>query len=91
VLNLEPVRSVIHKAGWTFIKGPSIYPEKAEVTVTLGDLPTEVDLAANIEIFTAQTGFFLVIQSTSPARAGQLDPSKSQVVEIPLSRIRLNS
>ena len=95
---LETARAIINKAGLAIAKGPSIYPEKAEVTLSLAADPG--DLPPLSETFQAQTGYRLVInlpkpQSNNlPAAAADQVSSKAataNVVEIPLARIRLNS
>jgi len=56
---LETARVLVNKAGLVISKGPSIYPEKAEVTLTLAADTAETESVA--EAFLAQTGYRLVI------------------------------
>jgi uncharacterized ParB-like nuclease family protein len=95
---LEIARAIFNKANLIITKGPSIFPEKAEVVLTLTVNPgSTVSLS---ETFLAQTGYRLVInlpKSTSvPPSAAKVDQTASKtnavnVVEIPLNRIRLNN
>jgi uncharacterized protein len=56
---LEIARALVNKAGLVITKGPSIFPEKAEVTLTL--MADSGQIAALSETFLAQTGFRLVV------------------------------
>ena len=92
---LETARVIINKAGLGITKGPSIYPEKGEVTLTLA--ADMADTASLTEIFLAQTGYRLVINlpkspSINPvAAAPDQAASTINVVQIPINRIRLNN
>ena len=95
---LEIARAILNKAGLVITKGPSIYPERAEVTLTLTADPG--DTTPLIETFLAQTGYRLVINlpkissvtpSTAAANPIGSKTSSVNVVEIPLKRIRLNN
>ncbi|MBU2610756.1 MAG: MBL fold metallo-hydrolase [Chloroflexi bacterium] len=112
---LEIARALLNKSALTIAKGPSIYPEKADVAVTLAVTSAEPDIAELTAAFTAQTGFRLTVTSPTIAQptepcpeacpacasaAGTGEerrdrrrdaPRTTQVVEIPLNRIRLNS
>ncbi len=95
---LEAARSLLNKAGLVIAKGPGIYPEKAEVSLSLAADPG--DTAFLTDTFLAQTGYRLVINlpkpvATNPATLAQ-DQAASKtgsdnVVEIPLNRIHLNN
>jgi hypothetical protein len=87
---LEAARVLADRAGWAIAKGPSIYPEKGEVSLVLGSPAGPEALAALAESFQSQTGFRLVIQppkTTAPAPAAP--PASPEAIEIPLQRIRL--
>jgi uncharacterized protein len=95
---LETARALLNKAGIGITKGPSIYPEKAEVTLTSAADPGNIELLS--ETFLAQTGYRLAINlpksSSVPLPAAALDQTVSKtgavnVVEIPLNRISLNN
>jgi Cft2 family RNA processing exonuclease len=95
---LEIARAILNKAGLFITKGPSIYPEKAEVTLTLAADPGNT--APLTETFLAQTGYRLVVNlpkssSVAPSAATPdqtvSKTSTVNVVEIPLNRIRLNN
>ncbi|MBU4225639.1 MAG: ParB/RepB/Spo0J family partition protein [Chloroflexi bacterium] len=89
---LEIARALLDKSGLTIAKGPSIYPEKADVAVTLAVTSAEPDLADITEAFTAQTGFRLVVTTPSGKSTEHAPRNMSlDVVEIPSNRIRLNS
>ena len=89
---LEIARALLDKSGLTIAKGPSIYPEKADVAVTLAVTSAEPDLADITEAFTAQTGFRLVVTIPSGKSTEHAPRNMSlDVVEIPSNRIRLNS
>ncbi|MFH0981611.1 MAG: MBL fold metallo-hydrolase RNA specificity domain-containing protein, partial [Planctomycetota bacterium] len=84
---LEIARSLLNKSALTIAKGPSIYPEKADVAVTLAVTSAEPDLADITEAITAQTGFKLNIS----CKTSEFSENSEVCVEIPLARIRLNS
>lgn len=94
---LELARAIFNKAGLVISKGPSIYPEKAEVTLTLAADPGSTAHLA--EMFLAQTGYRLIVNLPKSAltvpSAASSDPTGSiinpaNVVEIPINRIHLN-
>jgi uncharacterized protein len=95
---LEAARSLLNKAGLVIAKGPSIYPEKAEVILSLAVEPGE--LTSLTDTFLAQTGYRLVINlpkllavnpvTTAPDQAASRTGA-ANVVEIPLNRIHLNA
>jgi uncharacterized protein len=87
----ETVRTLLGKAGLGIVKGPSIYLEKAEVSVTLAGEVSAQQGAEVAEAFAGETGFQLVIASSAsqPELASRTSPADR--VEIPLNRIRLNS
>ena len=95
---LEIARVIVNKAGLVISKGPSIYPEKTEVILTLA---TDFDDTALLaESFLTQTGYRLVINLPKSApvapKGGTPDQTAANsgslnVVEIPLNRIRLNN
>ncbi len=88
---LDAARTLFGAAGWTILKGPSIYLEKAEIAVSLGNFPGEQEISELVAAFDSQTGFRLVVNAAVPAV--QKAPSnlpKTSVVEIPLARIRLH-
>jgi Cft2 family RNA processing exonuclease len=87
---LADAQALIHEAGWVVIKGPSIFPERGEVSASLANAPSKHLLEELSEAFTAQTGYRLVIQV--PGRA--VEPPKvtspqPAAVEIPIALIRL--
>jgi Cft2 family RNA processing exonuclease len=86
---LEAARSLLARAGWTVGKGLSVYPEKAEVIAALVDSPSEQETCELAAAFENLTSFRLTIKS--PAKTKDLDAraATSDVVEIPLDRIRL--
>ena len=95
---LEIARAILNRAGLTIAKGPSIYPEKDEVIVTLANPPDDAE--ALIESFLAQTGYRLILNfpqasapNPPPGPPGQAKPesANADIVEIPLNRIRLNN
>jgi hypothetical protein len=95
---LETARTLLSRAGLTVTKGPSIYPERAEVAATVATQPDDPEALA--EQFLQQTGYRLVLtlapapQEQQPGRApspGEPAIGDAAVVEIPLGRIRLSS
>ena len=95
---LEAARSLLNKAGLVIAKGPGIYPEKAEVILSLATSPG--DLEPLQDAFLAQTGYRLVINlpKSSPISPLASEPDQADAkiggvnaVEIPLDRIRLNN
>jgi Cft2 family RNA processing exonuclease len=87
---LEAARALIARAGLAISKGPSIYPEKAEVSVTLASTPTAEQQAEIAQAFERDTGFGLIM--TSPTAKTEHSPrlTSTDVVEIPVARIRLS-
>jgi len=96
---LEAARALLSKAGLTIVKGPSIYPERAEVAATLATAAGDVEALA--EHFREQTGYGLALTlqpacaQEAPAAScreqGKAGSEYSPTVEIPLERIRLSS
>lgn len=96
---LEATRTLLSKAGLAVIKGPSIYPERAEVAATLATSPDDAEALA--ERLLQQTGYRLTLTlGPTPPQEAQPNPFPTQgepriesipAVEIPLSRIRLSS
>ena len=95
---LEIARAIVNKAGLVVAKGPSIYPERAEVILTLTADPG--DTTPLTESFLAQTGYRLVINLPKASPVNQttaaINPMGSKTslvnfIEIPLKRIRLNN
>jgi uncharacterized protein len=88
----EIARTLLARAGWTASKGPSLYPERAEVTITLANEVEPAEISALATDFERQTGFRLLVNLALPAAATpQARPANQDVVEIPLSRIRLGA
>ncbi len=86
----EAAMALLARAGWTAVKGPSIYPDRGEVAVVLAQAP---DDAASTEIaaaFEQQTGFRLLLSSAGPVLAPPRAANPDTVM-IPLARIRLRS
>ena len=92
---LETARTIVNRAGLVILKGPSIYPEEAEVVMTLAADPDQITPLA--ETFLSQTGYRLVVnlpKSSPGIPLAAPDPANSKtnalnVVQIPLSRIHL--
>lgn len=85
---------MLAKAGLIVSKGPSIYPEKAEVTATLAGDASETQLAEIAEAFISATGFRLkLFAPRMPVSSPQskVENQNSSIVEIPLKLIRLNN
>jgi uncharacterized protein len=88
----EIARTLLARAGWTASKGPSLYLERAEVTITLANEVEPDGMSALAADFERQTGFRLVVNLALPAAAApQPQLATQDVVEIPLSRIRLGA
>jgi hypothetical protein len=85
---LEVARALLAKAGFTVRKGPSIYPEKSEVSATLVSAPIAEQQAEITETFERETGFRLNLNAVAPLKPAENAPHDS-IVEIPLSRIRI--
>jgi hypothetical protein len=88
----EIARTLLARAGWTASKGPSLYPERAEVTITLVNQVEPTEISALVADFERQTGFRLLVSLAPPGAASpQTQPANQNVVEIPLNRIRLGA
>lgn len=90
---LEIARALLAKAQLAIGKGPSIYPEKAEVIITLAAPPEETLQAQISAEFRQQTGYELRIDAPAPqaAQPNRPDLPTSGIVVIPLAQIRLSS
>ena len=87
---LIAARAMLAKAGLVISKGPSIYPEKAEVSVVLKVAPTEKQETEIAETFMSETGFRLVLMYSSANIENTIQTNSADVVEIPLGRICLS-
>lgn len=96
-LILETARAILERAGWTILKGPSIYADKAEVAVTLAASPEPSERSKIESDSELRTGFRLVINVPAsiaqPSHPAASDPQTTtpsvDIVEIPTSRILL--
>jgi len=86
----EVARALLARAGLAISKGPSIYPEKAEVSVTLASAPTAEQQAEIMGAFERETGFRLIMTSPTAKTEPSPRPAFTDVVEIPVTRIRLS-
>jgi len=86
---LETARALLASAGLAINKGPGIYLERAEVSVTLVSAPTVEQQAEITSAFERQTGFHLMMRSPTATENSQR-PTSTNVVEIPIIRIRLS-
>jgi uncharacterized protein len=87
---LETVRAMIAQEGFNIARGPSIYPEKAEVSLVLTAGPTSDQLAALTSTFEAQTGYRLTVTVPAVKAESTLRPAPANSVDVPLNRIRLS-
>ncbi|MGC1375089.1 MAG: ParB/RepB/Spo0J family partition protein, partial [Anaerolineales bacterium] len=87
---LEAARALVARAGLTLSKGPSIYPEKAEVGGVLAAAVSAEQLAEITEAFLGETGFRLNLTAPPPTPKTESATRNTNVVEIPLKLIRLN-
>jgi uncharacterized protein len=86
---LEGARMLLAKAGLAVSKGPSIYPEKAEVNAVLEAELSEEARAEILQAFEEQTGYHLVLQApVVPVNTAAVP--EPVVIEIPLNRIRIS-
>ncbi len=87
---MEIARALFSRAELVISKGPSIYPEKAEVSVVLAGSPEVELLAALTETFQIQTGFQIRITlSQTDVQNSKVPSGNTDVVQIPVNRIRL--
>jgi hypothetical protein len=86
---LEVARALLAKAGFTIVKGPSIYLEKAEVSVVLAGSPEAEKMLGVTESFISETGFRLVVPSQTPKVENHPSGKSANFVEIQINRIRL--
>jgi uncharacterized protein len=88
----EIVRTLLARAGWITSKGPSLYPERAEVSIALANQVEPAEISTLVADFEHQTGFRLVVNlASSGATSPQTQTANQDVVEIPLNRIRLGA
>ncbi|MCO5208516.1 MAG: MBL fold metallo-hydrolase [Caldilinea sp.] len=85
---VDAARLRCQQQGWTIAKGPSIYLDRGEVSVTVAAAVDAEDLAALQDAFSEETGFRLLVNS--PAAAAPA-PAASTVppVEIAVAQVRL--
>ncbi|MBN2387528.1 MAG: MBL fold metallo-hydrolase [Anaerolineales bacterium] len=89
---LDIARAKLASEGLAIHKGPSIYPEKAEVHVTLGEERSAEQLVGITEAFILETGFQLKFAfAKAPIQNPEPPGGKAEIVEIPLKLIRLSS
>jgi Cft2 family RNA processing exonuclease len=86
---LEVARALLAKAGFAITKGPSIYPEKAEVSVVLMGSPEADKIVKVAESFNSETGYRLVATSQIPKVENPPSGKPTNFIEIPINRIRL--
>ena len=96
---VDTARRLLQQRGWTAVKGPSIYPERSEVAVTLAEPPASAEGAAVQAEFVAATGYRLVfvagaagMPAVAPDGTQAAAPSgaaSSDVVELPIAQVRL--
>ncbi|MCX6059735.1 MAG: MBL fold metallo-hydrolase [Chloroflexi bacterium] len=86
---LEVARAMLAKAGFSITKGPSIYLEKAEVSVVVAGLPEAEKMLGVIESFISETGFRLVVPFQTPKVENHPNSKPANSVEIQINRIRL--
>jgi Cft2 family RNA processing exonuclease len=89
---MDAVRALVVRAGWTLVKGPSIFTDRAEVTVTVAEALDEAARGEAAQAFTEQTGYRLIFGAPTPppSPAKKTEP-ELEVVEIPAARIRLTA
>jgi hypothetical protein len=88
----EAARALCGQAGWTIVKGPSIFLERSEVSVMLAAMPDAVAVAAVGAAFAEQSGYRLVVaagQAAAPAAAPAA--TAAGAVEVPVALIRLTA
>ena len=89
---MDAARALLARAGWTLVKGPSIFTDRAEVAVTLAETPDDAARAEATQTFVEQTGYRLTFGApASPAAPARKDEPPGEVVEIPIARIRLTA
>lgn len=86
---LEVARALLAKAGFSIAKGPSIFLEKAEVSVVLAGSPEAEKMTGVAESFISETGFRLVVTSQTPKVENHPNSKPTNSVEIQINRIRL--
>jgi len=89
---VDAARALLARAGWTLVKGPSLFTDRAEVAVTLAETPDEAARAEAAQAFMEQTGYWLTLSAPTPAPSpARKDEPLGEVVEIPVARIRLTA
>ncbi|MCC6189603.1 MAG: ParB N-terminal domain-containing protein, partial [Anaerolineales bacterium] len=87
----EAAQVLSARAGWTIVKGPSIYLERSEVAMTLAAAPDPAALAAAAAAFEAQTGFRLAVSGPAVAAAPAPSAPREDSVDVPVALIRLTA
>jgi hypothetical protein len=88
---IEAARKLMGGAGWEIVKGPGIRVERGQVEVRLTALPDEMARAQVDAELERQTGYRLVLAVSTLPSSSLARPESSDVVEIPLERIRLGA
>ena len=92
---LDAARGLLLRQGWIAAKGPSIYPERGEVAVTLANHAAGEKLAHVERVFAERTGYQLhvtTLEGEAPD-AAQPEPAVphagGSAIEIPIDRVRV--
>lgn len=93
---LDTARRLIQQQGWRISRGPSIYPERAEVAVTLFEATDHAAMTELQDAFAAVTGYRLVAGGAGAAPPCAAGPSpvlspESKAVTISIANIRLSA
>ena len=87
----DSARVLAAQAGLTILKGPSIYSDKAELSLTLSAPLAAEQQDSLCQAFLLATGYRLNIAAAPAPPAAPTAPAAARAVEIPLNRIRLNA
>ena len=92
---LQAARTAITEVGGVIAKGPSIFVERAEVSVTLGSSHDADVLGGVCERFMQTTGYTLSVNGAVTTAMAEMPSTQAaqpifDVVEIPIARIQLS-
>ena len=87
---LEVARAQLARTGLVISKGPSIFPERAEVNVSLAGAISAEQQAEITEAFYRATGFRLNLNAAAFPKSTEHTPLPPNHVEIPVNRIHLS-
>ena len=88
---VDAARLRCQQQGWTIVKGPSIFLDRGEVSVTLAAAPDTEQLAACQQAFVQETGYRLSVVAPAAPALSEAVPitATAPAIEIAVAQVRL--